>query len=64
MNDPRQLLENLIALFQNAERIGFENDEPEGSRYIQISDTLANDFLQELIEIEKIWNHHIERMIL
>ena len=51
-----KLLENLIILFKKAPRIGAEEDESEGSYYIQISDALAKELTQELIEVEKIWN--------
>ena len=30
---------------ENAERLGSAKDEPEGSRYIQISETLVNEIL-------------------
>ncbi len=32
-----------------AERIGSENDKPEGSRYIQISDTLAKHMADAIL---------------
>jgi hypothetical protein len=35
-------------LLMNAERIGSEDDNPEGSRYIQISDTLATQIADKL----------------
>ena len=42
-------LENLIELFNDAPRIGAEKDEPEGGRYIQMSDTLARNIAHSLI---------------
>ncbi len=41
-------IENMIAILQLAERIGAETDTPEGARYIQISDTLANQLTKDL----------------
>jgi len=41
----------LISLFKNAQRIGNSEDNPEGTRYIQMSDTLANELLRELIDL-------------
>ena len=32
---------DVIKILKDAERMGSEEDKPEGSRYIQISDTLA-----------------------
>jgi len=36
---------NVANILENAERIGNVKDEPEGSRYIQISETLVNKML-------------------
>ena len=36
-----------------ADRIGNDIDEPEGTRYIQISDTLAKELSQALREMDK-----------
>ena len=46
--DPVELrcqVQNWIACLQAAERMGAMNDEPEGKRYIQISDTLAQSLV-------------------
>jgi hypothetical protein len=41
----RLSLESLYLILSTATRIGTEKDVPEGSRYIQISETLANRML-------------------
>jgi hypothetical protein len=38
----------------NSSRLGAEKDEPEGSRWIQLSDTLAREFAADLREIASI----------
>ena len=46
--DPQALrmeVSNWIACLQTAERMGTMNDEPEGNRYIQISDTFAQQLV-------------------
>jgi DNA-directed RNA polymerase subunit RPC12/RpoP len=40
-------------LLKNARRIGSEEDNPEGSRYIQVSDTLANQLANKLNKLLK-----------
>lgn len=40
-------------MFTNAPRIGQEKDEPEGTRYIQISDTLANDLSDKISKVTR-----------
>jgi len=45
-------LSDIIKIFQTAQRIGRDKDFPEGVRYIQISDTLAIEIEEELINIE------------
>jgi len=49
-------LVDIISIFRRAQRIGSTTDDPEGSRYIQISDTLAIEIersLVSLLEAEK-----------
>ena len=46
-----RIMVRLISLFKNAQRIGNSEDNPEGTRYIQMSDTLANELLRELIDL-------------
>jgi hypothetical protein len=38
---------------RDADRMGASTDSPEGARYINISDTLANQIADKLIEIAK-----------
>lgn len=37
-----------ITALKNAERMGAMNDKPEGARYIQVSDTLAQNLIESL----------------
>ena len=46
------VLKKISELLDNAKRYGTEKDEPEGSRYIQISDTLARQLSEDL---KRIW---------
>lgn len=41
-------LEHVITVLEGAPRIGKEKDEPEGSRYIQLTETLVNEMLAVL----------------
>ena len=41
-------LKDVINILENGERVGSERDEPEGSRYIKISDTLARKMAESL----------------
>jgi hypothetical protein len=38
-------LDAIIEVLRNADRIGKDVDEPEGSRYIQLSETLVRELL-------------------
>ena len=42
MNEMQGILFRLLHLFETSSRMGTEKDEPEGTRYVQISDTLVN----------------------
>ena len=42
------ILNDILETLRNAERMGQSKDEPEGVRYIQISDTLANELADRL----------------
>lgn len=42
------ILNKILHVLQAAPRQGDNQDEPEGVRYIQISDTLANELVTEL----------------
>ena len=39
---------DLATALRNVERVGSENDSPEGSRYLQLSDSLANQISEEI----------------
>jgi len=43
-------LKDVIDAFNQAYRMGTEKDIPEGSRYIQISETLLNEIIEALKE--------------
>lgn len=56
-------IEEVIEVLKSAKRIGAEKDEPEGVRYIQISDTLANQLVGKLEEyLEDRWSDGIDAM--
>ena len=38
-------LDQIIKMLKEATRMGAEKDEPEGARYIQISETLVNELI-------------------
>ena len=40
-------LNRLVGVFQTAERIGAPTDEPEGSRYISITDSLVKNLIKD-----------------
>lgn len=46
----REAIQTLVDILKDAERLGTDKDEPEGSRYIQVSDTLANYMITQLEE--------------
>ena len=46
----REAIQALVDILKNADRLGTDKDEPEGARYIQISDTLANYMITQLEE--------------
>jgi hypothetical protein len=48
--DKEWLLE-IAKQIQQTRRYGTDKDEPEGTRYIQVSDTLATNFSNALIEL-------------
>ena len=41
-------IQEVVRVLEEAERLGEDVDEPEGSRYIQISETLVNEMLAVL----------------
>lgn len=48
-----EYLRTLAVSLKDAERMGQDSDGPEGNRYIQISDTLADKMASKLLEIVK-----------
>ena len=48
-----EYLRQIAVSLKEAERMGQDSDEPEGNRYIQISDTLAGKMAGKLLEIIK-----------
>lgn len=48
LTDHQRLL-RLAEALRKTERFGAETDEPEGARYIQLSDTLAKEIDRELV---------------
>ncbi len=44
---------DVAQMLDAAHRIGNDTDEPEGTRYIQISDTMAKELSKALREMEK-----------
>lgn len=56
-------LEHIEQVLKTAPRMGEETDEPEGARYIQISDTLAKKLLDELADYQfEEWSRGIDNM--
>lgn len=45
-------VQKVISILENAPRLGAETDEPEGTRYIQISETLASLMIRHLKRVE------------
>lgn len=63
MDDDLFSIEEIIDILKRADRIGQEKDDPEGVRYIQISDTLANKIIKSLEDhLEELWQAGIDRM--
>jgi hypothetical protein len=60
--ETRYLFELAKAL-RDADRMGAEKDEPEGTRYIQISDTLARQIEQELVLCADAINQIVQRTV-
>jgi len=46
--DNKECLHEIADMLDKAERIGADKDEPEGMRYIQLSDTLAKKISAKL----------------
>jgi len=50
-------IQDVIRVLEDAARLGEDVDEPEGARYIQISETLVNEMLKALRENPRIVVH-------
>lgn len=46
-------LQDLIRAFEKADRMGAPTDEPEGTRYVQMSDTVVKQIIRRLVSIRK-----------
>mgnify|MGYP000645316265 CR=1 FL=1 len=46
-------LQDIIRAFEKADRMGAPTDEPEGTRYVQMSDTIVKKIVRQLVEIRK-----------
>lgn len=46
-------IDEIVKILSEAERIGGEEDIPEGNRYIMLSDTLANKIINVLSQYTK-----------
>jgi hypothetical protein len=56
-------IQEIVESLKSAPRLGAEKDDPEGARYIQISDTLVNLFVLSLERhLEDLWHDGIDRM--
>lgn len=44
-------LEDIASVLEEADRLGADKDDPEGARFVQISDTLAQDIVRRLRSI-------------
>ena len=53
-NEARLQMDNWIAALVAAPRMGEMNDDPEGGRYIQISDTLAQQLVVVLRGVKEV----------
>lgn len=56
-------LEHIIVVLETATRQGIDKDEPEGARYIQISDTLAKEMVEALRQHERNQQRQIEDLL-
>lgn len=53
-NEDRSWLLDLADELERASRLGVDTDEPEGTRYVQISDALIEVIVSRLREIAKL----------
>jgi len=50
---PINSVEDVVEVLKNAERLGSLIDKPEGQRYIQLSDTLAQEMVKALEGVKR-----------
>ena len=50
-------MELFLAKLRDAPRLGSETDDPEGARYIIVSDTLAKDLIAVLVAVKGLLGH-------
>lgn len=58
----RGVLASVALIFERAHRIGSDVDQPEGARYIQISDTLASRVSGQVRELLARADSHLDHM--
>lgn len=46
------VIDDIISMLETAHRFGAEIDEPEGARYIRLSETLVNQMISMLRQME------------
>jgi len=51
-------IDEIIKCMREAHRFGSATDEPEGSRYILMSDTLSNEIIECLEELQLSMSRH------
>jgi hypothetical protein len=57
------IVEEILNMLKSAPRLGAENDIPEGTRYIQISETLVNKIISDIQEyLDERWSDSIDAM--
>ena len=66
-NSDEKYLYQLADDFENADRLGADTDEPEGNRYIQMSDTVTKLIAERLRKIayninESIWQNKQQKV--
>lgn len=58
----RGVLASVALIFERAHRLGSDVDQPEGARFIQISDTLANRVSCQVRELLSRADSHLDHM--
>lgn len=67
LNSDKKYLYQLADDLENADRLGADTDEPEGNRYIQMSDTVTKLIAERLRKIayninESIWQNKQQKV--